>query len=34
VLVRPDGFVAWRARGARDGAERELVHALDQVLSR
>ena len=33
-LVRPDGFIAWRARGAQDGAERVLADALSQVLAR
>ncbi len=34
VLVRPDGFIAWRAREARQGGERELAAALAQVLAR
>ncbi|KAA2260725.1 FAD-dependent oxidoreductase [Solihabitans fulvus] len=34
VLVRPDGFVAWRASAASDEPERELDEALSQVLSR
>jgi hypothetical protein len=32
VLVRPDGFVAWRAVGA--GTPEELARALDTVLDR
>ncbi|HZQ65350.1 MAG TPA: FAD-dependent monooxygenase [Gaiellaceae bacterium] len=32
VLVRPDGFVAWRAPG--DGNGEELVQALDRALGR
>jgi 2-polyprenyl-6-methoxyphenol hydroxylase-like FAD-dependent oxidoreductase len=32
VLVRPDGFVAWRAVG--EGAPAELARALDTVLDR
>jgi 2-polyprenyl-6-methoxyphenol hydroxylase-like FAD-dependent oxidoreductase len=31
VLVRPDGFVAWRARGAPSDAERELRQALERL---
>jgi len=34
VLVRPDGFIAWRAREARPDRERELSSALARVLSR
>jgi 2-polyprenyl-6-methoxyphenol hydroxylase-like FAD-dependent oxidoreductase len=34
VLVRPDGFIAWRAREARDGAESELERVLARVLAR
>jgi 2-polyprenyl-6-methoxyphenol hydroxylase-like FAD-dependent oxidoreductase len=33
VLVRPDGFIAWRARGAQDDAEAVLSGALAQVLA-
>lgn len=33
VLVRPDGFVAWRSTGAADDPERELAKALRTVLS-
>jgi 2-polyprenyl-6-methoxyphenol hydroxylase-like FAD-dependent oxidoreductase len=34
VLVRPDGFVAWRARSASEDAERTLGETLAQVLAR
>ncbi len=34
VLVRPDGFIAWRARGAEDDEEGVLSAALAQVLAR
>jgi 2-polyprenyl-6-methoxyphenol hydroxylase-like FAD-dependent oxidoreductase len=34
VLVRPDGFIAWRARRAQDDGERELSSVLAQVLAR
>jgi putative polyketide hydroxylase len=34
VLIRPDGFVAWRARAARVDAEPVLTRALAQVLAR
>lgn len=34
VLVRPDGFVAWRAEGATTDAESELTGVLLQVLGR
>ena len=34
VLVRPDGFIAWRARGPREDGESELSSALSAVLSR
>jgi 2-polyprenyl-6-methoxyphenol hydroxylase-like FAD-dependent oxidoreductase len=34
VLVRPDGFIAWRAREAADDAEGLLRNALAQVLAR
>jgi 2-polyprenyl-6-methoxyphenol hydroxylase-like FAD-dependent oxidoreductase len=34
VLVRPDGFIAWRARGAQDDPERVLTGVLAQILSR
>lgn len=33
VLVRPDGFVAWRATGGCDDPEAELTGVLRQVLS-
>ncbi len=32
ILVRPDGIVAWRARGA--GAQRAVADVLDEILSR
>jgi putative polyketide hydroxylase len=33
VLVRPDGYVAWRsATGHSDGAP--LIHAVEQILDR
>jgi 2-polyprenyl-6-methoxyphenol hydroxylase-like FAD-dependent oxidoreductase len=34
VLVRPDGFIAWRDRGAQDDGERELTSALTRILDR
>jgi len=34
VLVRPDGFVAWRARTSGADPERTLADVLDTVLSR
>lgn len=34
VLVRPDGFVAWRSRGARDQPERLLHQVLAQLHCR
>jgi 2-polyprenyl-6-methoxyphenol hydroxylase-like FAD-dependent oxidoreductase len=34
VLVRPDGFIAWRAREAQPDEERVLSGALGQVLAR
>ena len=34
VLVRPDGFIAWRAREARENGGRELSAALAQILGR
>jgi 2-polyprenyl-6-methoxyphenol hydroxylase-like FAD-dependent oxidoreductase len=34
VLVRPDGFVAWRARGAHAEPEAELTSAVGRVLAR
>jgi len=34
VLVRPDGFIAWRAPGAQDDPERVLTGVLTQILSR
>jgi hypothetical protein len=34
VLVRPDGFIAWRARGEEPDEERVLRGALDRVLAR
>lgn len=34
VLVRPDGFIAWRARDAREDGARVLAGALEQILAR
>jgi hypothetical protein len=34
VLVRPDGFIAWRARGPHQDGERELSSALARILDR
>ena len=34
VLVRPDGYVAWRSPGAADDPERTLRAAIDTVLGR
>ena len=34
VLVRPDGFIAWRAREARESGGSELSAALGQILGR
>ena len=34
VLVRPDGFVAWRARSAQDSPELSVVGALSAILHR
>jgi len=34
VLVRPDGFIAWRARGPQQDGERELASALARILDR
>ena len=34
VLVRPDGFVAWRGRTSGANPERTLTEVLDTVLSR
>jgi 2-polyprenyl-6-methoxyphenol hydroxylase-like FAD-dependent oxidoreductase len=34
VLVRPDGFIAWRARGRRDDGEGELSSAVSAILGR
>jgi 2-polyprenyl-6-methoxyphenol hydroxylase-like FAD-dependent oxidoreductase len=34
VLVRPDGFVAWRARDARGNADDVLTDVLSRVLAR
>lgn len=33
VLVRPDGFIAWRARRAPEDGDRELSSALAQILA-
>ena len=32
VLVRPDGFIAWRRQAAPPAPERELAAALDSLL--
>jgi 2-polyprenyl-6-methoxyphenol hydroxylase-like FAD-dependent oxidoreductase len=34
VLVRPDGFIAWRARAAPENGESELSSALARILDR
>jgi hypothetical protein len=34
VLVRPDGFIAWRARAAPENGESELSYALARILDR
>jgi hypothetical protein len=34
VLVRPDGHVAWRSRGASDDPARAIMAAMDGVLGR
>ena len=34
VLVRPDGFVAWRAAGADDASAQALTEVLDTALCR
>jgi putative polyketide hydroxylase len=34
VLVRPDGFVGWRAAGAADAPEQALRQALQRLLCR
>ena len=34
VLVRPDGFVAWRARGVAESPETALIQALSALLHR
>ncbi|MFD0508280.1 hypothetical protein ACFQ0G_46845 [Streptomyces chiangmaiensis] len=34
VLVRPDGFVAWRAEGEPKDKEKELAEVLLQILGR
>ena len=33
-LIRPDGFVAWRAAGSADDPEGELTRVLDAILAR
>ncbi len=32
LLVRPDGFVAWRQRGMVRDAQTELSHVVDQLV--
>jgi FtsP/CotA-like multicopper oxidase with cupredoxin domain len=34
VLVRPDGYVAWRSPSGREDAHRELERVLDRILDR
>ena len=34
LLVRPDGFVAWRAEAAAEDSERTLEHVLSRLLCR
>ena len=34
VLVRPDGYVAWRTPRATDASADDLSHALRQILDR
>jgi putative polyketide hydroxylase len=34
VLVRPDGYVAWRSRGKSDDPPRAIIAAMDGVLGR
>ena len=34
VLVRPDGFIAWRARRAPEDGSAELAAALSRILAR
>lgn len=34
LLIRPDGFVAWRSRGAVSGPDHELTRVMATVLSR
>jgi len=34
VLVRPDGYVGWRSRGAEADANRVVKDALDRILDR
>jgi putative polyketide hydroxylase len=34
VLLRPDGFVAWRSRGVGGDPESTLVKVLSQILCR
>ena len=33
LLIRPDGFVAWRANGSVDGAEARLACALEEICA-
>jgi hypothetical protein len=34
MLIRPDGFVAWRAKSFGGGAEAELAGTLARILMR
>jgi putative polyketide hydroxylase len=34
VLVRPDGFVAWRTDGEPKDMEKELTYVLRRILGR
>jgi hypothetical protein len=34
VLVRPDGFVAWRSRAAQEAPEQVLAYSLRHLLCR
>jgi putative polyketide hydroxylase len=34
VIVRPDGFIGWRSKTIKEGAEQELTQALSALLFR